>query len=125
MANASDSTVSSKLGLKAGEVVRLVGADPELAALLDPLPEGAVVSGSEPADFAVIFVVDEADLRERLFTELTALRSARSVWIAYRKGNVTDLNRDKIRDEATHVDWEVVSNVSLGDSWSALRIKQS
>ncbi|MCU1551028.1 MAG: hypothetical protein JWR36_1588 [Glaciihabitans sp.] len=123
MTDASEKTVASKLGLKSGEIVRLVGADAELAALLDPLPEGVVVSVSEPADVAVIFVVDEADLRERLFTELTALPSARSVWIAYRKGNVTDINRDSIRKEAMHVGWEAVSNVSLGDVWSAVRIK--
>jgi hypothetical protein len=123
MAENESRTIAEKLQIKGGNVIRLIGSDAELAALLDPLPEGAVVSQSEPADAAVIFVTDAADLRERLFTELDALRGANSVWIAYRKGNATDFNRNGVIAQAEHVAWNTVSNVSLGDTWSAVRIK--
>ena len=118
-------TTAKKLQLKPGYVVRLIGATGELVALVEPLPTGAIVSvdASELPDACVMFVRDAADLRERFATELDGLRAAASVWVAYRKGNVIDMNRNTIITESERVGWQPVSNVSLGDEWSAVRIR--
>lgn len=120
---AAPKSIAQKLGITPADILRLVGADDEMAALLDPLPPDIVISGSQPADAAVIFVTGAADLRERLATELTALPGARCVWIAYRKGNVIDMNRNTIMVEAQSAGWDTVANVAMGDVWSAVRIK--
>jgi hypothetical protein len=116
-------TTSQKLQIKPGYVIRLVGADAALASLIEPLPDGATVSVSESPDAALVFVRDAADLRERLFTELDGLKAARSVWIAYPKGNVTDMNRDTIMTQSEHVGWQTIGNVALDADWSAVRIR--
>lgn len=45
------------------------------------------------------------------------------MWIAYPKGNRTDINRDSIWKRAEELGWTLNANISLGDTWSAVRIK--
>jgi hypothetical protein len=117
-------TTADKLQIKAGYAVHLIGLS-SAAQLLGTLPASARLVG-EPAeaDAALIFVADAAELEQRLSGSLAPLADAKAVWICYPKGNKADINRDSIRERMDVAGWEVVSNVSIDPTWSALRAKQ-
>jgi hypothetical protein len=117
-------TTADKLQVKAGYAVHLVGLS-SAAQLLGTLPSSArLVEDPAEADAALIFVADAAELEERLSGSLPPLAGAKAVWICYPKGNKADINRDSIRERMDAAGWEVVSNVSIDPTWSALRAKQ-
>lgn len=119
-------TIADKLQIKPGNEVLLSSATPERRALLDPLPEGtSVIDGVTRAttDIAVLFATDRVSLDERLAEALPHLTEARATWIAYPKGNRTDINRDRIWERVEELGWTLTANVSLGDTWSAVRLR--
>lgn len=115
--------VAQKLLVKEGDVLHLDGATPELAALLLPLPSGVTEGPATGASVAVVFVRTRAELLERFGAELPDLGAARAVWFVYPKGNRADLNRDTIIQEAGAFGWRPISNVSVDDVWSAVRVR--
>lgn len=120
-------TNAEKLLIKPGSALHLVGGEPEQRALLDPLPSDVrVVDGAEDtadADVAVLFAPDRAALRDHLTTRVPQLAGSRAVWIVYPKGNATDINRDSIWSLAEGIGWTANANVSVSETWSAVRIK--
>jgi hypothetical protein len=118
-----EKATAEKLQIKAGYAVYLVGPS-SAAELLGTLPADArLVEEPADADAALLFVADRAELEQRMSGSLTPLSGAKAVWICYPKGNRTDINRDSIRERMDAADWEVVSNVSIDPTWSALRAK--
>lgn len=118
-------TTAQKLQVKPDTEI-LVDGTAEQRALLDPLPEGVTTHGGlarGSSEVAVLFVEDRAGLDARLDAALRHLRSARATWIAYPKGNRTDINRDSIWARAEEIGWTATANVALDDIWSAVRIK--
>lgn len=116
-------TVAEKLQIKPATRILLDGADAGRRALLDPLPEGVREVAAGEAEVAVAFVEDRAGLEPWLASALPALRGARAVWIAYRKGGRADINRDSIWALADAVGWAPNANIAISEEWSALRIK--
>ena len=118
----SEKTTAAKLRLKAGYGVLFVG-HADAAALIGELPDGAhPVADVLGADAAVIFVADRGELDERI-AGLSPLTGAKAVWFCYPKGNVSNVNRDSIRGLLDEARWEVVTAISIDDTWSALRAK--
>lgn len=113
------------LGITPGHTVRIIGDSATVTDALSPLPERVTLTslGSEPADVGLLVVVDEADLRERLFTELGGLQGATSVWV------VTDstgpLTGPAIRAAVELVAWQTTSTTVLGDALTATRLEQA
>jgi hypothetical protein len=119
-----EKSTADKLQIKAGYAVHVIGLS-SAAQLLGSLPANAHLVGElAGADAALIFVADAAELEQRLSGSLAPLAGARAVWICYPKGNKADINRDSIRERMDAAGWEVVSNVSIDPTWSALRAKQ-
>ena len=119
----TERSVASKLLIKPGQTVRLIGADAAQSALLGPLPDGATATGSgTTADVALLFARDRGRLDE-LLPQLEPFRASTVVWLCYPKGNTTDLNRDVIRVHVETLGWEAVGIVALDQAWSALRVK--
>lgn len=116
-------TIAEKLQIKPGNDVLIVGAEPGQRALLDPLPEDTSVVEGTTGDVAVLFATDRATLDSLLAETIPTLSDTRAVWIAYPKGNRTDINRDSIWKRAEELSWTLNANVALGDIWSAVRIK--
>lgn len=116
-------TIAEKLQIKPGGDLLVVGAESEQRALLDPLPEDTSVVETATGDVAVLFATDRTALDERLAYAIPALNDTRAVWIAYPKGNRTNINRDSIWKRAEELGWTLNANISLGDTWSAVRIK--
>lgn len=119
-------TTAEKLQIKPGSELLLGDADPEVRALLDPLPEGVTVVDGADRDtegVAVMFASSRDELDVLLAQTFPRLASPRAVWIGYPKGNKADINRDSIWRLAEESGWTLNANVSLSDTWSAVRLK--
>lgn len=116
-----EKTTAAKLQIKPGNTVYLAGGTTQEYGLIEPLPDGAsVVAEPQEAEAAVLFAQDRAAL-DALLTE--PLAGARAAWIAYPKGNRTDINRDSIWQRLQELRWTLNANVSVSETWSAVRLK--
>jgi 8-oxo-dGTP pyrophosphatase MutT (NUDIX family) len=90
------------------------------------LPEG-VALGSDPAEAAVViaFVRMEADIDTIATPALDAAKQGKLAWIVYPKAKqlATDLNRDILARAAELRGATPVRQVSIDETWSALRLK--
>jgi hypothetical protein len=121
---ASTKPVARKLLLKPDSHVAILNAPPGyMDQLPDVRPDNDVNDG--PYDFIQLF----ATRRDELLTEGVRLRRAVKpgglLWVSYPKGKVipTDLNRDIVRTTLADVGLEVVTQVAIDETWSALRAK--
>jgi hypothetical protein len=121
----STKPVLQKLLLKPGSRALVLKAP---ADYLEQFPGDVTVEqqlGDGRYDFIQLF----ATRREELTAEGTKLRQALKpgglLWVAYPKGKAvpTDLNRDVVRATLADVGLEVVTQVAIDDTWSALRAK--
>lgn len=118
-------TTAEKLQIKAKSSVFVSGEGAELLQLLGPLPEGVTITKNpSTADVAMPFITSRADLDAKANAHLEDLSSARAVWIAYPKGGRADINRDGIWRRVEELGWTLIANVSLNDTWSAVRTKR-
>ena len=117
--------VTQKLLLKGGSHALVLNA-PE--GYLDQFPADVTVE-QQPAKGPFDFVQLFATRRDQLLSEGPALRQALKpgglLWVSYPKGKAlqTDLNRDIVRTTLADVRLEVVTQVAIDDTWSALRAK--
>lgn len=116
-------TVAQKLQIKPNASVWL--SEKAKAALLDPLPEGAKhVARLEHATVAILFAEDGSALR-KLLAKVGAERLARPevLWIAYPKGNRSDINRDSVWPIVAELGMRPIGQVAVDEVWSALRFR--
>ena len=117
-------TTAEKLRIKPASSLFLAGDNAEMRRLLAPFPEGTtIVDTATAADVALLFTTGRADLDEKARAHLADLNGARATWIAYPKGGRADINRDSIWRRAEELGWTVNANISLSETWSAVRIK--
>lgn len=123
----SDQTNAEKLQIRDDNVVWVISTNDEEAALLDPLPSGVEVvdEAGDLMSAVILFVEDREYLVAQLDEILPQLGSTPVIWISYPKGNRTDINRDSIGELVSEYGWRLVSNVSLDEVWSAVRLKQA
>ena len=84
----------------------------------DPSGEG------DPADFVHLFVSSRQELETRLPEALEYLGTGTLFWISYPKAsgkNRPDINRDSLWDASIPHGIHPVSQVSLDETWSAVR----
>ena len=119
----AEKTAADKLLIKPGTTVWI--SDPDRAALLDPLPDGATrADGPKEAATAVLFADDEASLRVLLDSHADGLTAPTYLWIAYPKGGRADINRDTLWPIlAEGIGMRPITQVSLDETWSALRFR--
>jgi hypothetical protein len=116
-------TVAQKLQIKPNASVWL--SEKTKAPLLDPLPEGAKhVARLEHATVAILFAEDGSALR-KLLAKVGAERLARPevLWIAYPKGNRSDINRDSVWPIVAELGMRPIGQVAVDEVWSALRFR--
>lgn len=139
-------SAAEKIGVKAGGTLTLVNPPQDGAALLGALPEGAKAAewgnagepgadagnagqpvdaaGGAGAEVVLLFAADEAGLRRDAPPLFAAVGPATKLWIAYRKGGVSDLGRDTLMPAFVQLGWHGVSLVSLDAQWSAARFRR-
>ena len=111
--------VSGKLQLKPGQSVAVLNCPPGLV-----LPGVVPAATVADADAVVAFVVRRDDLGSAE-QAVAAARADRLAWIGYPKGGQlgTDLNRDRLVAALTTRGVQPVRQVSIDDTWSALRFR--
>ncbi|MFI5186176.1 MAG: hypothetical protein ACHQF0_05595, partial [Chitinophagales bacterium] len=79
-------------------------------------------------DFALVFAVNENQLKGILKDVMPALKEESKFWVAYPKITskiVTDLNRDGGWQQLTSAGYESVNEVTLDHVWSAARFERA
>jgi hypothetical protein len=126
-------TMASKLQLKPGQrLVMLYRPDgvvvdvPEAtdAAAVDPGMSGSGGAIGE-TDAVLAFVTRRDQVEERGAAVVAAAERDGLAWIAYPKARQlgTDLNRDVLADLMAALGAQAVRQVSIDDTWSALRLR--
>jgi hypothetical protein len=115
-------TVAAKLLIKPDTTVWV--SDAAHRPLLDPLPEGARhVEGLEEAAVAVVFATDAAAARRLLDRHRDRLATPDVLWVAYPKGNKSDINRDTLWPIVGEYGLRPNAQVAVDEVWSALRFR--
>jgi len=111
--------VTAKLQIKPGQSVAVLKLPPDVAFPVSP-------TSAEPAaaDVVIGFAVTRQDL-DALAAVIEAAKANRLAWIGYPKAGKlgTDLNRDKLVAAVTPEGVQPVRQVSIDDTWSALRFR--
>jgi hypothetical protein len=79
-------------------------------------------------DFVHLFVTSKTELTERFTEAAEAVADNGLLWVSYPKSTKTqkyDINRDSLWDLVIPFGWHPVAQVSLDDSWSAVRLKKN
>jgi hypothetical protein len=111
-------TLDAKLQLKPGQSIAVIGEGPALDI-------AATATAPAEADAVLAFARNGSELRARFGVLAEVADRGGLAWVAYPKARQlgTDLNRDVIRELAPSAGMEPVRQVSLDDTWSALRLK--
>ena len=111
--------LSGKLQIKPGQSVAVVNPPPGLA-----LPGVVATATAADADAVVVFVTRQEDL-DSAEQAVAAARADRLAWISYPKGGRlgTDPNRDRLAAALAAHGVQPVRQVSIDDTWSALRFR--
>ena len=114
--------IASKLNLKAGMTCAVLNMPSDIA-----LDFGSDIGNAQPkkADAVIGFARVHADIARFLQAVVEAARQDRIAWIAYPKGGKlgTDLNRDILGGSLTAESLRPVRQISIDDTWSALRFR--
>ncbi len=121
--------LAKKLHIKEGQKVLIKNVPDELKNIISEIPGQRNTNDFEnihAAEVGLLFVQNQAELKELLQMFLQGLRSSYILWLAYPKksGSVTtDISRDAGWEHAKAMGLEPVSIISLSDDWSALRMR--
>jgi hypothetical protein len=123
----SGTPLARKLGIGAGTLVAVVDGPADLDRLLDPLPDGASLSGRlpDPAGVVLLFVTSRAALDQHLPAAVEAVFPDGAVWAAWpkRASKVpTDMTEQAVRDAALLMGLVDNKVAAISDVWSGLRL---
>ena len=119
MPNTSD--LAKKLNLKDGMSVLVIGK-PDGVNL-----EDIATTDSRDAEAVIAFTPTIADMKTEGSAVVDAAKADRIAWFAYPKAGQlgTDLSRDILATEAKKLGIQPVRQVSIENTWSALRFRPS
>ena len=118
----SQKTVAEKLMMKQDTTVW--SSHPSRLDLVGPLPEGVhQVDAPEEAQIALVFADGAASLREILAAHGDRLARPNVLWIAYPKGNRSDINRDTLWPILGEHGMRPQGQVSVDETRSAMRFR--
>jgi hypothetical protein len=118
----SSKSIAEKLKIKPGNAVW--SSSPANLDLIGPLPTG-VRRAADLADatVALVFADDAAAVRRSLANHRDELAESSVFWVAYPKGNRTDINRDTLWPILGEHDMRPVTQVAIDDVWSAMQVR--
>lgn len=92
--------------------------------LIGSLPDGVeTVDSPGDATNVLLFADDEAGLRGLIARHGGHLPSRPNLWIAYPKGNRTDINRDTLWPIMMELNLRGIGQIAVDDVWSAMRFR--
>lgn len=127
MAGYSGTPLASKLGIKAGMVMRAVHAPANYRELLAPLPDGARLT-TRPggkADIVHHFATQRSELAAALRSYRRKLDVANPVWVSWPKKAAkvpTDITEDTIREVALPLGYVDIKVCAVSETWSGLKL---
>ena len=97
--------------------------------LLGPLPDGASISNESSGNHDVvhIFSSHKVELEKAVPAEFLGLKPDGVLWISYPKRSSkvdTDITRDHGWDVLERAGYRPVAQISIDDTWSALRFRK-
>jgi len=120
----AEKSLAEKMHLKPEKTLALLNMPASLGDLATGFPAGVMVAqGDTPADVILIFFENRAEAERELPAVKPRLLPGGTLWAAFRKGNVTDINRDSLFQIAAGFGLQPCANISIDDEWSALRLK--
>ena len=124
----ADSPLTKRLLIKPGFRIRLIAPPEGYEAMLQPLPEGAAVVDptEQPTDFVQVFTTDRESFDRLVPAAIVAVRPDGILWVSYPKLTSTaaaDLSRDVIWELGKSLGWHPVTQISIDETWSALRFR--
>jgi len=118
--------LASKLGIKAGNRVLLIGAAREWS--IHDLPQTVRVSrrrGGSPADVVIAFFHDAASLNREIVVLSNTITADGALWIAWPRkatGRVSDLTDNVVRSAALPLGLVDIKVAALDEDWSSLKM---
>lgn len=124
----AESPLAKKLQIKAGAQVLVLDAPDGYLDELVPLPDGARVVERAHGHFDVVqaFVRTRAEVDRRAPIVIGSAKPGAVIWLCWPKQSAhvaTDLTRDVLFEHLQRFGLRAVSNVSIDETWSALRFK--
>lgn len=112
-------TTAEKLAVKPGHAVWT--SHPDRLDIVGELPAGAsVIDAPAEADVALLFADDAASIRAVLEASAPDVAKPPVVWVAYPKGNRTDVNRDSLWPILGEFGMRPNRQIAIDEVWSAL-----
>lgn len=119
--------IAKKLQIKHGMRICLVGAPPEYQEIVKDFPKTVEIATALRGQFDLVhaFFKKLDDVLARADKLKAALKDGGILWISYpkAKGLGTDVNRDILWEKLKPFGLEAVAQVSIDETWSALRFK--
>ncbi len=127
MAGYSGTPLVRKLGIRPNERVTTIGAPKHYEALLENLPQGAVISTrlTLGAQFVHLFTARRSELEKRLADLRLKLADAGALWVSWPKkssGVTTDITEDMIRAVGLPLGFVDVKVCAVDETWSGLKL---
>ena len=124
------SSLIKKLRILPGQPILILNPPPEYIESLGELPEGATITVQTEGQFNFVhlFVKDSREFDKLSPIALKALEYDGLFWISYPKRSSkveTDLSRDVFWELLTDAGLRPVTQISIDDTWSALRFRPS
>jgi hypothetical protein len=126
MAGYSGTPLATKLGIKAGHRLGVLGAPDGFT--VPEIPDGVEVHSATtggPLDVVVSFHTERADFDRRLPALMRALQVDGSLWVAWPKRASklpTDITEDTVREVALPTGLVDNKVCAIDDTWSGLRL---
>jgi hypothetical protein len=120
----SGTPLVSKLGLKSGARMQLVGAPADFGDTIGRMPEGVKPLTRGTLDFAMLFVRAKSELRRGFPRLRDRLESNGMLWVAWPKkasGVKTDLSEGIVRSIGLEAGLVDVKVCAVDDIWSGLK----
>ena len=120
--------LAKKLQLRPGQRLLLINAPDELRPKLEDVPADVEVSDQQGEGFDAVhlFVKRKSDVDALAPTAISSLKERGLLWISYPKRSSkveTDITRDVGWEAMTQAGWRPVTQISIDDTWSALRFR--
>ncbi len=120
--------LAKRLQIKSGNKVRIYNAPNDYLTLLGEIPEGVEILDDGDGEFDVVhlFARNSDILNRDGPLALAALKTGGVLWISYPKKSAkveTDITRDHGWDVMQAAKWRPVTQISVDDTWSALRFR--
>lgn len=127
MAGYSGTPLAAKLGIKTGMVVRVINPPGNYAALVDPLPEGVVISSkaAKELDLVHVFATLRSELLESLMTYQKKIKQNGIIWVSWPKkasGIPSEITEHTVREVALPLGLVDIKVCAVDETWSGLKL---